>query len=184
MSRLGKFVVVVAVLWFFGATAFASHRTTLTQLLTLPLVPLFLIAVVGGLICIFTEWRTLRWRSLLPVGACILSVVSSNILTRCIRQALFAYSLPSYEQVVRRIESGEISISTNLVDIPQAVSRTRMTWNVAAQEEPDGALTVQFLTELGFPEKHSGYLYSSSGKIKPGSEADSRWPIQHEERPH
>lgn len=184
MSRLGKFVVAVAIIWFIGATAFGSHRTTVTQLLTLPLVPLLLIAVLAGVVCIFTEWRNRKWRAVVPLAACILSIFASNLFVRCIRRALFAYSLPSYEQVVHRIESGEILVSTNRTEIPQATATARLTWAVFAQKNTNGVLTVEFMTEQGFPVKHSGYLYSSSGAIERGSEADSHWPIRNQQRPH
>lgn len=183
MSRRGKFVVVVAVIWFVGATVYGSHRTNLTQLLTFPLIPLFLVALAISVICIFKDWRIRRWKSLFPLGACVLSLVATNIVTRWIRHALFIGSLPSYEAIVRQIESGEILVSTNHAGIPQAVPKARMAWAVYAQEDTNGVLTVEFLTETGFPVKHSGYLYSSSGTIVTGSEPDLRWPLQHEERP-
>jgi hypothetical protein len=96
---------------------------------------------------------------------------------------IFITSLPSYEQIVRQIESGEILVSSNLTDLPQAVPMARLAWAVRAKKDSDGILTVEFLTEQGFPVKHSGYLYCSSGTIEPGSVEDSRWPFRHEERP-
>ena len=105
--------------------------------------------------------------SFLPVGACILSILLSSILTNWIRHAIFVNCLPSYEQIVRRIESGEILVSSNLTDLPQAIPTARMAWAVRAKKDSDGVLTVEFLTEKGFPVKHSGYLYCSSGTIEP-----------------
>jgi hypothetical protein len=151
--------------------------------LTLPVFLLFLVAVISSVICIFIEWRVRRWLSLLPVGACILSIVTSDALTKWIRHAIFINSLPSYEQIVRRIESGEILVSTNFTDIPQAIPTARLAWAVHARRDSSGVLTVEFLTEGGFPVLHSGYLYCSSGTIEPGTIEDSRWPFRHEERP-
>ena len=183
ISRLGKFVVVVAIIWFVGSTVFHSHRTNLTQFLTFPLVPLFLIAIIVSVVCIFIDWRVHRWMSFFPAGACILAILLSHILTNWIRHTIFIRCLPSYQRIVRQIESGEISVSTNLTEIPQAVATARMTYSVAAYKDSNGLLTVEFLTETGFPVAHSGYLYCSSGAIQPGTIEDSRWPFRYEERP-
>jgi hypothetical protein len=183
MSPLDKFVVRVAVIWCVGSTVFFSHRTNLTQLLTLPLALCFLAAVIISIVCAFSEWRQRRWISLLPFGTCVLSVVVCGAIVRPIRQAIFVWSLPSYEGVVQQMESGSIPVSATLSRVPQAESKARLTYGVFAQKGTNGVLTVEFLTECGFPVKHSGYLYCSSGVIALGSDADSRWPIRHEEKP-
>ena len=183
MSRLGKFVVVVAVIWCIGSTVYFSHRTNLSQLLTLPLGLCFLIAVIISIVCAFSDWRQRLWLSLLPFVACILSVVVSGAIVPPIRHAIFVRSLPSYEMVVQKMESGGIPVSTNLSPIPQALPLAHLAYAVFAQKDTNGVLTVEFLTEGGFPVKHSGYLYISSGVVEPGSVACSRWPIRQEERP-
>jgi len=84
---------------------------------------------------------------------------------------------------VRQMESGGIPVSTNLSPVPQAVPLAHLTYAVFAQKDTSGDLTVEFLTEGGFPVKHSGYLYISSGVVKPDSMEDEHWPFRHEERP-
>ena len=183
MSRLGQFVIVVAVVWLVPATVFFSHRTTRSQLLTMPLVPCFLAASVISIVCIFSEWRRRRLLALLPFAACVLSVVISGAVSHRIRQAIFTQSLPSCEAVVHQMESGSILVSTNLSQIPSAVPLAHLAYAVLAQKDTHGVLMVEFLTEGGFPVKHSGYLYVSSGVVEPGSMEDSRWPFRHEEQP-
>jgi FtsH-binding integral membrane protein len=184
MSRLGKFVVITALVWFAFSTVYFAHRNSIIlQLLGILLMFCFFAAVVVSIVCIFAEWRKSRWFSLLPFAVCVLSVVISVAIVRTIRQAIFLRSLPSYESVVRQMESGNIPVSTNLSPVPQAVPLARLAYAVLAQKATNGALTVEFLTEGGFPVKHSGYLYVSSGVIEPGSMEDSRWPFRHEERP-
>lgn len=183
MSRTGKPIVVIAVIYFFASTIFFSHRTDLSQLLTLPAAFCFLSAVIGSVVCIFTDWKEYRWRSLAPFTACILSVILSSMLAIRIRHAVFIHSLPRYEAVVHQIESGSISVSTNMERIPQAESQAPFAYAVFAERDSNRILTVIFLTEAGFPVKHSGYMYCSSGIIAPGSYTDSRWPIRHEEKP-
>lgn len=183
MSRLGKFVVITSVVWFVMSTIYFAHRDSIVlQLLGTPVMLCFLAAVVIGIVCIFVEWRQRRWLALLPFAACVLSVVVSMPIVRTVREYIFARSLPSYEAVVRQMESGSIPVSTNLSPVPQAVPLAHLAYAVLAQKDTNGALTVEFLTEGGFPVKHSGYLYLSSGVIEPGSMEDERWPIRHEER--
>jgi hypothetical protein len=79
------------------------------------------------------------------------------------------------------MESGSIPVSTNWTSFPQAVPLAPLTYAVFAQKDTNGVLTVEFITESGFPVKHSGYLYILSGVIEPGSKEDSHWPIRKEE---
>ena len=103
---------------------------------------------------------------------------------RTVHQALFAWALPSYEQVVGEIQAGRIVVTEKFDRIPEAEARARLAYAVFAQRQPDGTLLVEFLTESGFPVKHSGYLYSSSGTIEKGASIDSRWPIKRKVREH
>jgi hypothetical protein len=183
MSRVGKFVVIVAVIYFVGSTMFFVHRTDLSQLLALPLFFCFLGAIIAGIVCVFSDWRKHRWLAFLPIAVCVVSVCVSGMVVGPIRHAIFVQSLPSYEAVVRQIESGSIPVSTNLSPVPQAVPLAHLAYAVFAEKRSDGALTIEFLTEGGFPVKHSGYLYVSSGVIESGSMEDERWPIRQEERP-
>lgn len=184
MSRLGKFVVIVSVIWFALFTVYAAHRrSVILQLLGVSATLCFLAAGVISIVCIFSDWRQRRWLSLAPFAVCMLSVVISGAIMQPIRHAIFVRSLPSYETVVQKMESGSIPVSANLSLIPQAVPLAHLAYAVLAQKDTNGILTVEFLTEAGFPVKHSGYLYISSGIVEPGSVAYSRWPIRHEEKP-
>ena len=185
MSRAKRYVFVVSIVWCVVSTAYYAHRGGLLALLQLLIIPLsicFFAAIIISFVCIFTEWRQRRWRSLLPFTACVLSVVVSCVLVQTIRPVIFAWSLPSYEAVIQQIESGKIPVSDKLNLIPQAKFKARLVYAVFAQKDTNGVLSVAFFTEGGFPVKHSGYLYSSSGVVEPGSPADSEWPIRHEVR--
>ena len=98
-----------------------------------------------------------------------------------IRQVIFQRSLPRYESIIHQIESGAIPVSGELRHISQVEGN--WAYAVLAQRGTNGVLTVEFLTGGGFPVKHCGYLYSSSGVIESGSLADARWPKKHEVRP-
>ena len=182
MSRFGKFVVFVSAVWCIGAVALFTRRTPLLQLLSLPLALLFFAAIVVSLGCVFFEWRQHRWRSIVPLASCVIAAFLSGMLVRTARHFVFAWALPSYEVVVHQMESGSILVSTNFANIPRAEAEARLAYRVFAQRDTNGVLVVEFDTESGFPVKHSGYLYSSSGVIEPGSRMDSRWPIRQELR--
>jgi hypothetical protein len=184
ISRVGKFVIAASVIWFIIFTVYAIHRRSIVlQLLGLPVSLGFFAAFITGFVCVFTEWRQRRWFSMLPLTVCVLSIVISGKVVRMIREVIFTQSLPSCEAVVHQMESGSISVSPTLSRIPQAESEASLAYAVLAQRDTNGVLTVEFLTEAGFPVKHSGYLYTSSGTIASGSLEDSRWPIKHKERP-
>jgi NADH:ubiquinone oxidoreductase subunit K len=182
MSRSGKFVVLVSVVWCIGSVAVFTRRTPFLQLLSLPLALLFFAAIGTSLVCVFAGWRQCRWRSVLPLASCVIAVFLSGMLVRTARHFVFVWALPSYEAVVHQMESGSILVTTNFDNIPQAESEARLVYRVFAQRETNGVLMVEFDMESGFPVKHSGYLYSSSGVIEPGSRMDSRWPIRQEVR--
>jgi hypothetical protein len=184
MSFFGKFVVVVSMVWFVIFTVYSAHRhLIILQLLGIPVMLCFFVAFAVSIVCIFNEWRERRWRSFVPFAVCLLSVVASIAVVRIVRHEIFVRSLPSYEVVVRQMESGSIPVSTDLNPVPRAVPLAHLAYAVLAQKGTNGTLTVEFLTERGFPVKHSGYLYVSSGVIERGSTEDLRWPIRHEERP-
>lgn len=184
MSRFGKFAIIVSVIWFIIFTAYESHRRSIIlQLLGGAVAFFFVAAVVAAVICIFTDWRKRRWLSFLPLAVCVLSMVLSWELTGAIRQIIFDHSLPGYEAVVRQMKAGSIPLSTNWNSVPQAVSLAPLAYAVLAHKDTNGILAVEFLTEAGFPVMHSGYLYISSGVIKPGSTEDVQWPIKVQERP-
>jgi len=174
MSRSGKFVVVASVVWLAATEAIAAHRTTGLVFLGILISLGFLAVTVLGLVRAFTEWRQRRWRAILPLAACVLAVLIFMPLERLITHAVFDWSLPSYEAVVRRVESGSIPSSAKTSDITQAAREARLAYGVFAQKDPNGVVTVMFFTESGFPALHSGYMYSSSGE--PASGFESRWP--------
>jgi hypothetical protein len=182
MSGPGKFAVAVSVVWCVGFTVIYARLTPLLGLLSLPLGGVFFLAILVSMVCVFTEWRRRRWRSMLPFVVCVTAFFLERELVRVAHDILFAWSLPSYEAVVNQMESGRIPVSVGFSRIPQAEPQARLVWRVYAEKGPNGALMVEFDTERGFPVLHGGLLYSSSGAIEPGSRMDSRWPRRRQTR--
>jgi len=179
-------VFVIAVVWCLGCVATYGFRTflhgSLLELLAGPLVLGFAGGIITSLVCLFSDWRRMGWRSAIPLGVCVVSFYFSGILVDAARYCVFIRVLPSYETVVREIDSGRILVTTNFVDLPQAKSEAPLAYHVFARRETNGVLMVEFDTESAFPLKHGGYLYSSSGTIEPGSRMDSRFPFRWELR--
>jgi hypothetical protein len=174
MSRAGKFVVVASVVWLLASEAIAAHRTTALVFLGMFIDLCFLGVAVFGLVHAISEWRQRRWRAVLPLAACGLAVAVSVPCGRMISRAMFDWALPSYEAVVRQVESGVIPASSEFSELPQAEQQVRLAYGVFAQKDSNRVVRVIFFTESGFPALHSGYLYSSSGE--PGLGIESRWP--------
>ncbi len=181
MSRVTKITIIVAGLWFVVFIAFAARPSPVTQLLSMLLTLGLLIFGFVSFIRLFTHWRRERWRVVTPFAACVLVVVLAPEVGASIRHVTFQRSLPSYESIIRQMESGTMPVTSELRRISQAEGGSA--YAVLAQRSTNGVLTVEFLTGGGFPVKHSGYLYCSSGSIEPGSVADRRWPRRREVRP-
>ena len=176
MSRADKATIWLAAFAFVGITVFGAHRTPFLQLITCPLLLGFLVLICVSIVRIFTGWKTRGMRALIPFAVCIAAVVAMGVAGRIVRRAVFAWALPSYEQVVSDIQSGRINVSDQFDRIPEAEKTARLAYRVFAQRGANGSLFVEILTESGFPVKHSGYLYCSSGEID-DSFLRSRWPI-------
>ena len=176
MSWEGKLAVTISIFWCFTITGLAAHRTNLF-LLALPVTFLFLIGGFFSLLCILVEWEARRWRSLLPLATCVAAIFVSGLLTKAARRVVFAWTFPSYEKVVARMESGAIPVSTNMERIPVAEKEARLVYEVSAGKDTNGILKVFFMTEGSFPAKHSGYYYNSSGVNEYGVAKFDAWPI-------
>jgi hypothetical protein len=160
MSRVAKITLVTAGLWFLVFTAFVARPHPLSQLFSMLVTVGLLLSGGISLVLVFTRWRQERWRSIIPIGACALAVVLAPEVGGLIQQFLFIRSLPHYESTVRQMESGSIPVSAELRRVPQAEGASA--YAVLAQRT-NGVLCVEFLTGGGFPVKHSGYLYCSTG---------------------
>lgn len=171
MSRGGKFVTGAAVVCFVADEAITAHRTGGLMLLGLAVTLVFLAATILGFGLAFAEWRELRWRAVLPVATCIFLISIHNPLGRLISRAVFSWSLPSYEAVVRRVESGSIPAHAEISDITPQAREARLACTVFARKDTNGMVSVMFMTQSGFPALHSGYMYCSSGQPCQGIES-------------
>jgi hypothetical protein len=181
MSRISKTTLAIAGLWFLAFELFVARPSVVTQFASMLLTLALLVFGFISCIRVFTQWRRERWFIFLPLGACALAIVLAPEVGGAIRQLIFQRSLPHYEAIIRQMHAGEIPISDEWRRVPEAEGGSA--YAVFAQRSTNNVLTVEFLTGGGFPVKHSGYLYCSSGVIEKSSLADRHWPRRSEIQP-
>ena len=168
LSITGKCVVMASAIWFGTDEILLAHRTSNKLLFSFALSVVFLLACIAAFVLIFLEWRKRQWRAIIPFASCVFAIVLFLPVGILISHALFAWSLPSYEKVVGKLESGSVPLTQDLSELSEP--EARFANRVFASKDTNGVLTVIFFTEEGFPARHSGYLYSSSGEVSPGIE--------------
>jgi hypothetical protein len=181
MSRFTQLAVGVAGAWFVTYAAFSAWMSIFTQLPSMLLTIALLVCVVVGVIRVFTRWRHEHWRVFIPLFACAVAVYCAPQLGLSINRVIVRRSLPHYESIVRKIEAGTIPVSIEVQRVPQA--EDLFTRPVFAHRDTNGVLTVEFFTENGYPAKHIGFLYCSSGVIDPDSRVARRWSWRTELKP-
>jgi hypothetical protein len=94
-----------------------------------------------------------------------------------IRDWQFRKNLPRYMEVVQLIEKGEIKASPSgpRIQLPNQYTDLSL---VTFAKTNNGSWIIEFNIGGGFPVKHSGYLYVSTGKINSDPETLERWPYR------
>jgi hypothetical protein len=180
-SDFTDITVTVAVLWSLSFVAFSGWQSLVTQLLSFLLSIGLLVFCAVSFVRIFTRWKRESWRSAIPFLVCVVAVFAAEVGGNSLRSFLFMRALPRYESVIREIETGTFPVKNGET---VAIPRKEETGAYAIfAYRTNGVLAVEFLTGGGFPVKHSGYLYSSSGVVERGSIAQRRWPRRTKVRP-
>jgi len=157
---------------------FATAQNVWTQILGMLGLGLYLLALGFAVLFAWTERKELRLLAVIPLAVCLGSCAATAVVGRSARTAQFEKRLPRYEALVERIRAGDALVSGRVISVPLVETERDLGYAVMAQRDADGVLTVELLTGGGFPVKHSGYLYSSSGSVKSGSFFDERWPFK------
>lgn len=178
MQRFTKISILIAGLWLGTFCLFVARQTPSTQLFSFLMTLVLLLVVLIGFVRIFTQWNRERWRSLIPLISCGLAVAVFPVSRSAILRLTFEHSLPRFESIICKLESGPLPDPSAVLEIAQVEDNT--IYHAKAKQSPNGDLTVLFLTGNGFPVKHSGYLYSSSGTFSPSKD----WPKVKEMKPN
>jgi len=182
--RLSLGIVAIAMLWVVGSVSFAVWKTPEVQLATMPLFFAYVAAAIASLVLLMRKWRRIGWRAAIPLLACIAAWHGARIARDAAGDALFARNLPVYESVVMRPEVQALAPGAELQELPLRDAERADLWWAAAERTPDGTLLVELLNGRGFPVKHSGFLYSSSGRIPTDSRMAGHWSYRCTMRPH
>jgi hypothetical protein len=174
MSLTTTVLLAVPFVWFAATLLFATVETAEVQLFDMALALLVLVALGVAFVRVFLCWKRESWRTLIIFLVTPLLVIFMPDAVGYLRIAAFKRALPQYEAAVQRIASGEIAVSEKRKRIEELEGP--LAYGVFAQRSPAGVLTVEFWTGGGFPVKHRGYLYSSSGAIEQNSPAAETWP--------
>lgn len=180
MTRQNKITIFISGAWFLTLVAFVARPTPKKQLCSMLLTLIFLSLCLSNVIHVFRYWRKKQGASLIPLGLCALFMFLAPRTGFAIKRFLFQRSLPHYEAVIRQMKEGSIPVSDQYNRIYQV--ENDLACAIFAQRETNGVLSVFFMTGSGFPFKHSGYLYCSSGNLQ-NSDLAARWPGSQEIRP-
>lgn len=176
--RSTRITVIVGILMCLVSSVMAFLMNPWLQLLVMVLVLLFCVMFVTNFLMIALTWRSRGRRALIPFG---LSVLFSLLLIPAIclggqaRLMKFRYQKLDYEAVISLIDKGQIRVEAPLRPIVVPDSYKHLAYAVLGSRDPEGVLTVEFITGSGFPVKHSGFLYRSDDNAL-GWEHISRWP--------
>jgi hypothetical protein len=165
---------------FAATTLFCARQTTNKQFLcmatTACVLLLLLISFVAGLCFCSRD----KFRAFIPAAICLIGLPVSFFAARRLGGSIenwrFQRNLPRYAEVIHLIERGEIRINSSSSRIEHKLPNryADLAWGIIAKTNSDG-ITVAFMTGSGFPVKHTGYLYVSSGNIEYDAETN-RWP--------
>jgi hypothetical protein len=181
-----KILCLLAIALDFVVTIYyCEQRTPDKQLLYMATTGFFFILLLVALVIGFCFCFRDKFRAFVPALICIIGLLTNFYIGVHVGGAIkswrFHKNLPRYTEVIDLIEKGEIkNSSTNSYTIelpPQFSDLAQRTW---LRTNSEGVIFVEFLTELGFPVKHSGYLYISAGKIESDPDTLQRWPYYSE----
>jgi hypothetical protein len=164
MSRAIKITFFICSLWLVGETLNAWSPRLLGPLI-IPGVLAYAVMWLTSLVWVFKRWRTFHFQAVVPLLACIFTAVVYSIIAQPVRNAGFSRVWPRYEAIIHRIETGELVVSTNTVNLPVSWQDRKLAFAIKAQRDASGVLTVEFFIGGDFPPKTWGYLYCSSDEI-------------------
>jgi len=173
----------VAAVCFVALSVFKAHQSPLGQVALFLLTPAYLGCLVVSVIEPFRSWRTNKFLAFVPFAACILAWYGSFPVGSFLQSRLFIYNLPRFQAIVDGIQSESLPTNGTTKAIPISTADQNQVQHVFAHMAADGSLVVEIDTENGFPVKHSGYVYSSSGIFPGDPKFHYRWPYVDEIQP-
>jgi hypothetical protein len=100
------------------------------------------------------------------------------------RELRFALDLPTYEAIVARRDVQELAPGTKLDPLTLSESESAGIYRAGAERTADGTLLVETWNGSGWPVRHFGYLYTSSGTMPEAAGVRERIFSHYRVRPH
>ena len=181
MKKLKLICIIAVLLDFVCDLMFSIKPNTGAQLLgmliDLILIFLLLASFIAGICFVPRD----KFRAFIPAAICLVGLPANlfiaSYLGVTIRDWQFRKNLPRYMEVVQLIEKGEIKASPSDPRIQLPNQYTDLSLVTFAKTNNDSWI-IEFNIGGGFPVKHSGYLYVSTGKIDNDPETLERWPYR------
>ncbi|MHC4110358.1 MAG: hypothetical protein ACYSUY_04735 [Planctomycetota bacterium] len=124
----------------------------------------------------FRGWRSVRWRSLLPLVV-LCTIIPAVLLPNfglSLGEKRFMSHLPEYEAFVSEIKAK--TWKEDLMVISNPATCRGLAYIIRAYENEPNVLVAEFwVAGMGPPPKHIAFLYTSSGNVSKGSDADKDW---------
>jgi hypothetical protein len=139
------------------------------ELLLLTIFLLLLALPIWGVTVSISRWKKHRWRAMAPLAVGILNLlflVPSFWLGTELGDWNFRRNQDEYEKVVRIAEKLDIK---GTEDVPLPADSKLDARYIKARKLSSGGLIVEFITLIGFPGRHYGYLYFSEKEVPFGS---------------
>lgn len=175
--------MAIATSWFVIASVFIAHKSGWLQLaamlVSLPYMACFFYSVFE----MFRGWRSHKTRALIPLAACVGAWFGAFTVGAFAQRQLFLLNLPKYQAIVSSVDVESLPLGEKAESLALNSEAQKLVYVANAERTQDGALLVELLTEGGFPVKHSGYVFSSSGNLPAESIIRKRWPHIREVQP-
>jgi hypothetical protein len=169
-------IIAIVLVWVCVASAFAAYTSPQLQLVFAVATLTFLGAILASVFALVRDWRLLGWWAALPLVICLLAMPASRFLGSGIHAVLFNSHVPQYRKLVDRIDKEELLDRTGSTIVVLKPEEKQLAYFVLAERRSDKELLVELATERGFPVKHRGYVFSSTGAFVTDSEIGRRWP--------
>jgi hypothetical protein len=129
---------------------------------------------ITNIVTIFKRWATMKWICLLPLLVLLagVGIAAIPIPGVSLGEKRFVNHLPEYDAFVDKVKSEDLAGAIDISNFDyQGLAYVAM----AYENEPN-VLVVEFVVGgMGFPPRHTAFLYTSSGKVSEKTIADERW---------
>jgi hypothetical protein len=177
-EKVFLWVSIFTVLAFLASwCAFAYSADVIAQLTSMLLTLIFIIMWLISFITALTRWSTVCWVSfvvfILAFPGCSQAIKAGHWA----RMKVFEHRLPSYEkavqQIIKNFDGQRKLITKN--NLPEECRR--FAYYAYVYKDNNNATVVNFMWGIGFPVKHTAFVWRSDGVLpEKGTEFRRDWP--------